>query len=136
VFSLDENGEAIFRLFPGYVGFDGYLELVKEEANYWKGYGPYLEKAIRANQQYEDLDEGLELVKKATNLRQSIYNDVKLIDKAEAGSDRLDELEKRIVLKSFELAKLRNEFVDYLYNADIKLRQKYSKKLKEESEDG
>lgn len=114
--------------------FPDFLEVVKEEANYWKGYGPYLEKQIRTSQQYDYLEDGMALVKKATNLRQSIYNDVKLLDKADAGSDRLDELEKRIVLKSFEMAKLRSEFLDYLYNAKIPLRQKYSKKLKEEKE--
>ena len=135
VFSLDGNGEPVFSIFPGYVMFDRYMELVKEEANYWKGYGPYIDKAIRASQQYEDLDEGLELVKRATNLRQSIYNDIRLISEAEAGSKRLDELEKRFVLKSFELAKLRNEFMDYLYNAGIDLRQKYSKKVKDEADE-
>jgi len=115
--------------------FPDYLEPVKEEANYWKGYGPYLEKAIRDNQQYEDLDEGLTLVKRATSLRQSIYNDVKLWKKTDAGSDREKDLEIRMVLKSYEVAKLRVEFTDYLRLADIPLRLKYSKKPKEESED-
>lgn len=135
MFSLDADGEPVFhKLFPGYVMFPDFLETVKEEANYWKGYGTYLEKQIRANQQYDDLDEGMALVKKATNLRQSIYNDVKLIDKADAGSKRLDDLEKRIVLKAFEMAKMRNEFVDYLSSTRIPIRQKYSKKLKEEDD--
>lgn len=134
MFSLDEDGQAVFRIFPGYEMFPDYLELVKEEANYWKGYGPYLEKAIRENGQYEDLDEGLELVKKATNLRQSIYNDVKLWKGADAGSQKEKDLEIRMVLKSYEVAKLRVEFTEYLRLAEIPLRLKYSKKPKEESE--
>lgn len=112
--------------------FPEYLELVKEEANYWKGYGPYLEKAIRENQQYEDLDEGLDLVKQATNLRQSIYNDVKLWKAADAGSKKESDLELRMVLKSYEVAKLRVVFTDYLRLAGIPLRLKYSKKIKDE----
>ena len=127
--------EEDFKIFPGYVTFDKYIELVKEEANYWKGYGPYLDKEFRAKKEYYDLEEGMELVKRATNLRQSIYNDVKLMDKAEAGSKKLEDLEKRILLKSLDVAKLREDFRYYLQNAGIDPRLRYSKKIIKEEEE-
>lgn len=123
-----------FRIFPGWTDFAAYLELVKEEANYWKGYGPYLDKEFRKLGYYDDLDEGMALVRRATNLRQSIYNDVKLWDKEEAGK-KLDSLEKRIVLKAFDLVKLRMDFRDYLYTAGIQERLPYNKKMKVEEEE-
>jgi hypothetical protein len=138
VFRQDEETLELvedFRIFPNWESFDGYVTLVKEEANYWKGYGPYLEREIRKLGYYDDLDEGLALVKRATNLRQSIYNDATLMDEAEAGSDQLEKLEKRLILKSFEVVKLRQDFRDYLYMAGIQERLPYNKKMKEEKKD-
>lgn len=146
-----------FKVFPGYENFDGYLADVKEEANYWKGYGPYLEKKIRESGDYDALDDGLELVKRATNLRQSIYNDAKLLggllakyqakapvdkrgrkmltqDQMKALEAEQTKIQGRLVLKSFEMAKMREDFVNYLHQTDIEPRMKYSKTYKDEDE--
>lgn len=157
MYEIAEDGvlREAFKVFPGYSNFDAYLVLVKEEANYWKGYGAYIEKQIRLSGKYDYLDEGLELVKRATNLRQSIYNDDKLLnglsDKwlKKAPEDKhgrkmmtpeqmvafkaeQKKLEERIVLKSFEMAQMREAFKDYLWSAEIEPRQKYSKKVKDD----
>jgi hypothetical protein len=157
VYKVAEDGvlRPDFKVFPGFKDFEQYLVEVKEEANYWKGYGPYLEKKIRESGEYDALDDGLELVKKATNLRQSIYNDARLLDglvgkyQAKAPVDKRGrkmltpvqmkdmgqektKIENRLVLKSFEMAKMREEFLYYLMNVDIDPRMKYSAKVKED----
>lgn len=157
MYKPDERGVLTghFKVFPGFKDFDSYLIDIKEEANYWKGYGPYLEKKIRESGDYDALDDGIALVKKATNLRQSIYNDARLLEgledkyRAKAPVDKRgrkvvtpdqmkklnaekDKIQNRLVLKSFEMAKMREEFLYYLMNVEIDPRMKYSAKVKEE----
>jgi hypothetical protein len=155
VFELNEEkgyGEWKFKAFPEFVYFEDYLVLVKEEANYWKGYMPYFRSLLRPDEYEIELDEAKELVRKATNLRQGIYSDADLLeglrDKylAEApvnvhGSRMMTpeqvialkkeerKLESRIVVKAFDVARLRQEFIDFMARLSIDPRQKYNKKL-------
>jgi predicted nuclease with TOPRIM domain len=138
----------------GWTDFDEFVKMACNEANYWAGYKSLFVRIISDEM---DLDEGLDLTKKADSNKQRLYKLRKerkdLIEQRTAAiieskgvytqeqqktyEKELKRLEDAFVIKAFDVYRQRKPFVEFIeyLNPDMELRTRYKPQAKKIDED-
>jgi len=132
------------RVDPAFIGFDDLLDRAIKEAGYLSGYKRLLPKL----EQLEDdvIEEGLEIVRKVYNVRQSLYRSreefkaltvkrTRLANKGVFEGEEIEALDKelklaenKMLLHAFDIVRLREPFDEFLILNSIDERKPYNKK--------
>jgi len=127
-------------MFDTWIDFESYAEDVKAEAGFIVGYKTLFQ---RAGLLPEQLEEGLEICRKAHNIRMGVYRALEARDIARkkqatlvmAGREEdpalvkeIDKAEDKVMVLAYHVLKLKQPLDDYLYDIEMTPRAKYNVK--------
>lgn len=151
-FDPDDLAETAEKMFD-WIEFDDFVKDVCNEANYWAGYGRIFKRDISDE---FDLEDGLDLTRKAGSLKTGLYKLAKerTLHIAKRASDEqtsgymysptqekeynaeLDRMEDAILYKGFQVFRQRKKFIEFLEYMELPLRTRFNQRKKfDEDED-